>query len=137
MNNKDDVFTLASIHLTDDVIVLPLRYIVIIQPTESVVNSMHAIITRNFLDHFGFWKYFEYIECYSNNMNDKGDNISLIVERNKIEKGYYIGDIQGDYDATMKAGLEFIHAAYGFGTIRQTVPELSEFRKLPELLESL
>ena len=70
-------------------------------------------------------------------MNDKGDNISLIVERNKIEKGYYIGDIQGDYDATMKAGQEFIHAAYGFGTIRQTVPELSEFRKLPELLESL
>ena len=47
VNNKDDVFTLASIHLTDDVIVLPLRYIVIIQPTESVVNSMYAIITRN------------------------------------------------------------------------------------------
>ena len=43
VNNKDDVFTLASIHLTDDVIVLPLRYIVIIQPTESVVNSMYAI----------------------------------------------------------------------------------------------
>ncbi len=102
-----------------------------------IVSNCQKGYIEAFLDHFGFWKYFEDIECYGNNMNDKGDNISLIVERNKIEKGYYIGDIQGDYDATMKAGLEFIHAAYGFGTIRQTVPELSEFRKLPELLESL
>ena len=37
----------------------------------------------------------------------------------------------------MKAGLDFIHSAYGFGTIRQTVPELKQFSDLPDLMEKL
>ncbi|MDO4863970.1 MAG: HAD family hydrolase, partial [Ruminococcus sp.] len=42
-----------------------------------------------------------------------------------------------DYDATMQAGFDFIHAAYGFGTIEQTVPELERFSDLPKLLKKL
>ena len=86
---------------------------------------------------YGFGKYFEDIECYGNNLKNKGDNIALIAERNGIEKAYYIGDIQGDYDATMQAGFDFIHAAYGFGTVDADVPELAQFSDLPELLEKL
>ena len=71
------------------------------------------------------------------NLKEKGDNIALIVRRNSLDKAWYVGDIQGDYDATMKAGLDFIHAAYGFGTIKQTVPELERFSDLPELLDTL
>ena len=67
----------------------------------------------------------------------KGANIALIAERNKLDRAYYIGDIQGDYDATMEAGFDFIHAAYGFGRIKEKVPELKRFSDLPVLLDTL
>lgn len=102
-----------------------------------IVSNCQKGYIEAFLDYFGFWKYFDDIECYGNNLKEKGDNIALLAERNSLERAFYIGDIQGDYDATMKAGLEFIHAAYGFGKIKQTVPELMNFYELPEMLESL
>ena len=102
-----------------------------------IVSNCQKGYIEAFLDYYGFWKYFDDIECYGNNLLEKGDNIALIAERNALDKAYYVGDIQGDYDATMKAGLDFIHAAYGFGTIKQTVPELKQFSDLPELLKEL
>ena len=45
----------------------------------------------------------------------------------------YVGDIQGDYDATMQAGATFIHAKYGFGTINTEVAEIEKFSDLPEV----
>ncbi|MBQ5564506.1 MAG: HAD family hydrolase, partial [Clostridia bacterium] len=85
----------------------------------SLKENYHLYIVSNcqkghieaFLDHFNFWKYFEDIECYGNNLKEKGDNIALLAKRNGLEKAYYIGDIQGDYDSAMKAGADFIHAA--------------------------
>lgn len=111
----------------------------------SLKENYHLYIVSNcqkgyieaFLDHFNFWKYFEDIECYGNNLKEKGDNIALLAKRNGLEKAYYIGDIQGDYDSAMKAGADFIHAAYGFGVIREAVSELTEFCRLPELLNTL
>ena len=100
-----------------------------------IVSNCQKGYIEAFLDHFGFRKYFEDIECYGNNLKEKGDNIALLAKRNCLEKAYYIGDIQGDYDSAMKAGVDFIHAAYGFGTVSQTVPELAEFCRLPELLD--
>ena len=102
-----------------------------------IVSNCQSGYIETFLEYYGFGKYFDDIECYGNNLKEKGDNIALIVKRNNLEKAYYIGDIQGDYDATMKAGIDFIHAAYGFGTINETVPELEKFSALPELLESI
>ena len=102
-----------------------------------IVSNCQSGYIEAFLEHYGFGKYFDDIECYGNNLKEKGDNIALIAERNGLEKAYYIGDIQGDYDATMKAGFDFIHAAYGFGKIDHTVPELKKFSDLPELLETL
>ena len=101
-----------------------------------IVSNCQSGYIEAFLDFYGFGKYFDDIECYGNNLKDKGSNIALLAGRNKLEKAYYIGDIQGDYDATMKAGLEFIHAAYGFGTIEQEVTELMRFSDLPDLLEN-
>ena len=45
----------------------------------------------------------------------------------------YVGDIQGDYDSSKKAGVKFIHAAYGFGTIDDDVPAIHRFSELPQV----
>lgn len=105
-------------------------------PLYIVSNCQQGYIEA-FLDYFDFWMYFDDIECYGNNLKEKGDNIALLAGRNHLEKAFYVGDIQGDYDAASKAGASFIHAAYGFGTIKQTVPELMQFCDLPKLLLTL
>ncbi|WP_294412554.1 HAD family hydrolase [uncultured Ruminococcus sp.] len=102
-----------------------------------IVSNCQKGYIEAFLEHYGFDRYFADIECYGNNLKEKGDNIALLAKRNELDKAWYVGDIQGDYDATMKAGLDFIHSAYGFGTIRQTVPELKQFSDLPDLMEKL
>lgn len=95
-----------------------------------IVSNCQAGYIEAFLDHYGFWHYFKDIECYGNNNLPKSENIKIIVERNLLEKAVYVGDIQGDYDATMAAGLPFIHAAYGFGTIVQETAKVNSFAEL-------
>lgn len=95
-----------------------------------IVSNCQAGYIEAFLDHYGFWHYFKDIECYGNNDLPKSENIKKIVERNHIEKAVYVGDIQGDYDATMAAGFPFIHAVYGFGTIAQETAKVNSFAEL-------
>ena len=98
-----------------------------------IVSNCQAGYIEAFLEHYGFWHYFKDIECYGNNDLPKDENIKKIVERNELTKAVYVGDIQGDYDATMKAGLPFIHAAYGFGTIAEETVKIDTFSDLPKV----
>ena len=102
-----------------------------------IVSNCQSGYIETFLEHYGFGEYFDDIECYGNNLKGKGDNIALIVSRNGLDRAWYVGDIQGDYDSTMEAGINFIHAAYGFGTIDHPVPELERFSDLPGLMKEL
>ena len=102
-----------------------------------IVSNCQSGYIETFLEHYGFGEYFDDIECYGNNLKGKGDNIALIVSRNGLDKAWYVGDIQGDYDSTMEAGIDFIHSAYGFGTIDHPVPELERFSDLPGLMKEL
>lgn len=102
-----------------------------------IVSNCQSGYIEAFLKYYGFEKYFKDTECYGNNLKSKGENIALLAQRNNLEKAYYVGDIQGDYDSTKEAGLDFIHAAYGFGVIKEEVLELESFDKLPLLLEDL
>ena len=76
----------------------------------------------------------EDIECYGNNFLQKDENIRLIAERNGLTAACYVGDIQSDYDATIKAGFPFIHAKYGFGTINTEVPYINSFDELTKVV---
>ena len=51
-----------------------------------------------------------------------------------LDDACYVGDIQSDYDATMKAGYKFIHARYGFGTIDAEVPYIDRFADLTDVV---
>lgn len=98
-----------------------------------IVSNCQSGYIEAFLEHYGFGHYFDDIECYGNNLNSKGRNIRLIADRNHLTKAVYVGDIQGDHDATMEAGLPFIHAAYGFGTIVQETAKIGCFAELPKV----
>lgn len=102
-----------------------------------IVSNCQSGYIEAFLEHYGFGDYFTDIECYGNNLKQKGDNIRLIMERNGITQGIYVGDIQGDYDAAKMAGADFIHAAYGFGTINEPVEAIHSIQELPHAIEEM
>ena len=100
-----------------------------------IVSNCQAGYIEAFLDHYNMWGLFEDIECFGNNNLTKDKNIRLLADRNRLDinNSYYVGDIQGDYDATMAAGLKFIHAAYGFGQVAADVIRISNFEELSAL----
>ena len=92
---------------------------------------------NQFLKYYDFSKYFLDTECFGRTKKDKGSNIALLALRNQLDDAVYVGDIQGDYDSSKKAGVKFIHAAYGFGTVTARVPELEAFCELPRVLAEI
>ena len=77
------------------------------------------------------------IECYGNTQQQKDSNLKALIERNHYEKYYYLGDTQGDYNACQKAGVPFLFAAYGFGTVDAKVPQVESLEQLPEVIKKL
>lgn len=102
-----------------------------------IVSNCQKGYIEAFLDYYHLGQYIKDKECYGNTDLKKGDNIKLVVERNEIKEAVYVGDIQGDYDSSKEAGIKFIHAAYGFGTIDEKVPEIKAFEELPEVVKTV
>ena len=67
----------------------------------------------------------------------KAENIRLVMERNGYSKGIYIGDTKKDREAALLAGIPFIHAAYGFGTVDSADGVIHSLSDLPAVLSGL
>ena len=102
----------------------------------AIVSNCQEGYIEAFLKHHKLEKYFDDTENYGRTKRCKGDNIKLLVERNNVD-AVYVGDTMGDYDATMQAGLPFIHAAYGFGTVPEGTAKIDDIRELPEKVKEI
>ena len=103
----------------------------------AIVSNYQCGYIEAFLEHYGFGKYIDDIQCFGMNEVPKGENIRLVAERNHLEDAVYVGDIQGDYDASKAAGVKFIHAAYGFGEIEDEVPRIEKPLELKEVIQKI
>ncbi len=65
----------------------------------------------------------------------KGENIRLVMERNGIERAVYVGDTEGDRQAALLAGIPFVHAAYGYGTVSGADFVIHRITELPQILD--
>ena len=52
---------------------------------------------------------------YGDTGTEKGETIRILMKDHNITDAVYVGDTQGDYEATRDAGIDFIWADYGFG----------------------
>ncbi len=102
-----------------------------------IVSNCQSGYIEAFLGYYEMEDLFEDFECYGNNGLQKGENIRLLWGRNGLDDAVYIGDTQSDHDASREAGAKFVHAAYGFGTICENVPEAERFCDLPKVLEEM
>lgn len=68
--------------------------------------------------------------CFGDTGTSKGQTIRTLMKRYGIESCAYVGDTQGDYEATVEAGVPFIWAAYGFGTPEGYTQRIESFEEL-------
>lgn len=64
----------------------------------------------------------------------KGENISLVKERNNLQNPVYVGDTSGDGKAAQDAGVPFIYAHYGFGKVESYDAKIDSFEELLDIL---
>lgn len=71
--------------------------------------------------------------CFGDTGTDKGSTIRVLMEKYGISSAVYVGDTQGDMEASYAAGLPFVWADYGFGTPERYDARISSFADLLDL----
>jgi phosphoglycolate phosphatase len=105
-------------------------------PLYIVSNSGKGYV-ENYLKACHMAPYFQGHICAGDTGKSKAENIRILKERIGIEKVIYIGDTQKDKTESEKAGVPFIHAAYGFGTIAPDPYRILSLSELPPLVAKL
>ena len=80
-----------------------------------IVSNSQSGYPQLCIDKLGLGDYITDALCFGDTQTPKGQTIRILMEKNHIENAAYIGDTQGDYEATLEAGVPFIWASYGFG----------------------
>jgi len=81
----------------------------------------------------GLEKYISGHLCFGDTGTSKGKTIRTLMEKYDIQNPVYIGDTQGDYEATVEAGIPFIWCTFGFGTPDGYVAKVDKFEELLNL----
>lgn len=97
-----------------------------------IVSNCQSGYIELFMQKAGVEEYITDIECFGNTGKSKGENLKLLMERNHLTEAIYLGDTQGDYEATIHAGIPFIHAGYGFGSVQGEVHRIQAIVELTE-----
>lgn len=112
---------------------------------EQLARKYHLYIVSNcqvgYIEDFIAWAgvedLIEDFESYGNTGMEKYANIRLLADRNHLDAAVYVGDTQGDYESTSRAGLPFIHARYGFGKVDSSLPYINGMEELPEIVKTV
>lgn len=102
-----------------------------------IVSNCQSGYIETFLEYHKLGKYFADFECPGGTGLAKAENIRIIIERNGLDRAVYVGDTQGDLDASDSAGIPFIHAAYGFGSVDRDVPAVKSFSEIYDAAEKI
>ncbi|MFD2245606.1 HAD family hydrolase [Pontibacter ruber] len=84
-----------------------------------IVSNCQDGYIEAFLEYHNLHTYFSDHECSGRTGKPKGENLRAVVERNQLQAPYYVGDTPGDHEASIKAGVPFIYARYGFREVEQ------------------
>ena len=71
--------------------------------------------------------------CFGDTGTSKGKTIRTLMEKYGITSCAYVGDTQGDYEATVEADVPFIWCTYGFGTPAGYEAKVDDFAELVNL----
>lgn len=95
-----------------------------------IVSNCQSGYIELFLNKTGLTDYITDFECPGGTGLDKGGNIRLVAKRNNLKSPVYVGDIEGDRQASEEAGVPFCHASYGFGQVEHPDYVIRQFSDL-------
>lgn len=101
-----------------------------------VVSNCEDGYIEAFYEGTGLGHFFTDRECAGRTGKPKSENIALVAERHGLKRPVYIGDTELDCTSARKAGVPFLHAAYGFGTVTDA-PAVHRFEDIPAALRKL
>lgn len=84
-----------------------------------IVSNCQSGYIEAFLDFYKLHDYFVGHQCYGTKSRPKADNIRDVVVDHGLKFPVYVGDTQGDYESSKKAGVPFIFVSYGFGEVKE------------------
>ncbi|MDF2594699.1 MAG: putative phosphatase [Clostridia bacterium] len=102
-----------------------------------IVSNCQSGYIELFMKKAGVEDYITDYECFGDTGKSKGENIRMVIERNQLDEAVYVGDTQGDYEASVFAGVPFIFAKYGFGSPVDYYLAISEIKELLNIDEEL
>lgn len=105
-------------------------------PLFIVSNSDKGYI-EDYLNAYDFNKYFKDHVCAGDTDLEKWQNILYIKNKYQLEEIIYVGDTKKDLNESIKAGVKFIHASYGFGEIEEEVNKINKLKELPDLIKKV
>lgn len=105
--------------------------------TLGIVSNCQDGYIQIYLAQCGFSTLFRDFECAGRTGLCKGENIRCVIERQQLDACIYVGDTQGDCDAARLAGVPFLHAAYGFGTVDGCAAVLHRLADLPAIARNI
>ena len=85
------------------------------------------------MEKLGLTPYIEGHLCFGDTGTSKGKTIRTLMQKHNITSCVYIGDTQGDYEATVEAEVPFIWCTYGFGTPDGYAQKIDRFEDLLNL----
>lgn len=100
-----------------------------------IVSNCLSGYIENFLERNQLNEFFKDFECSGNTNLPKNENIRLVIERNQLQSPVYVGDTIWDSEAASKAGLPFIYAAYGFGSVENGTTSINSIAELVSILK--
>lgn len=95
-----------------------------------IVSNCQDGYIEVFFNYHKLEKYFQDYENPGRTGLSKGENINLVIERNKLASPVYIGDTAGDLEAARFAGIPFVYAKYGFGQVNEYEEAIDSFEDL-------
>lgn len=98
-----------------------------------IVSNCQEGYIESFLEYHKLGKFFEGFKFVEDPKLSKGDNIKILMKKHGITKAVYVGDTQGDLDASKIAGIPFVYAEYGFGNVKSYDYKIDKFECLTNL----
>lgn len=98
-----------------------------------IVSNSQAGYPQTTMEKLGIAHLIEGHLCFGDTGTDKGTTIRILMERHGIQSAVYIGDTQGDFEASRNAGIPFVWASFGFGVPESYAYKADSFSELAEI----
>lgn len=102
-----------------------------------IVSNCQQGYIESFLSAHSFGALFEGHLCWGDTGLPKGGTNRELIRRFGLRAPIYIGDTEGDRLSAREAGIPFLFAAYGFGSVTENCPRIGRFSEISKAIEKM